>query len=62
MAYYAKISNDEFTVSENTRLMEARQEINVIENDNRMSDEYATLKTAYEDSFTSATLQTLEGE
>lgn len=62
MAHYAKISNQEFTVSESARLMEARQEINVIENDNRMSDEYATLKTAYYDSFTSATLQTLEGE
>lgn len=62
MAYYAKISNQEFTVSEWARLSEARQEINVIEYNNRMSDEYATLKTAYEDSFTSATLQTLQDE
>ena len=62
MAYYAKISNDEFTVSENARLMEARQEIVVIESDNRSSEEYATLKTAYEDSFTSDTLQALQGE
>ena len=62
MAYYAKISNQEFTVSEWARLSEARHEKNVIENDNRMSDEYATLKTAYEDSFTSATLQTLQDE
>lgn len=62
MAYYAKISNDEFTVSERARLMEAKQEKNVIENNNRASEEYATLKTAYYDSFTSATLQTLEGE
>ena len=62
MAYYAKISNDEFTVSENARLMEVRQEIVVIEADNRSSEEYATLKTAYEDSFTSDTLQTLQGE
>ena len=62
MAYYAKISNQEFTVSERARLREARYEKDVIENDNRASDEYATLKTAYEDSFTSATLQTLEGE
>ncbi len=62
MAYYAKISNQEFTVSENTRLKEARQEINVIEYNNRMSDEYATLKTAYKDSFTSATLQNLQDE
>tara|TARA_R100000900_G_scaffold113382_2_gene88457 strand:- start:83 stop:1135 length:1053 start_codon:yes stop_codon:yes gene_type:complete len=62
MAYYAKISNQEFTVSESARLREARHEKDVIENDNRASEEYATLKTAYEDSFTSATLQTLEGE
>ena len=62
MAYYAKISNQEFTVSESARLNEARHEKDVIEHDNRASEEYATLKTAYEDSFTSATLQTLEGE
>ena len=62
MAYYAKISNDEFTVSENARLMEAHQKIVVIESDNSSSEEYATLKTAYEDSFTSDTLQTLQGE
>ena len=62
MAHYAKISNDEFTVSERARLKEAKQEKNVIENNNRASEEYATLKTAYYDSFTSATLQTLEGE
>ena len=62
MAYYAKISNEEFTVSERARLREARYEKDVIENDNRASEEYATLKTAYEESFTSATLQTLEGE
>jgi hypothetical protein len=42
--------------------MEAQSEKNVIEVNNRASEEYATLKTAYEDSFTSATLQTLEGE
>ncbi len=62
MAYYAKISNQEFTVSESARLNEARHEKGVIEANNRASEEYATLKTAYEDSFTSATLQTLEGE
>jgi len=62
MAYYAKISNQEFTVSERARLSEARQEKNVIENDNTMSDEYATLKTAYYDSFTSDTLQALQDE
>jgi len=62
MAHYAKISNEEFTVSERARLREAQSEKNVIEANNRASEEYATLKTAYEESFTSATLQTLEGE
>ena len=62
MAYYAKISNKEFTVSERARLQEAQSEKGVIEANNRASEEYATIKTAYEDSFTSATLQTLEGE
>ena len=62
MAYYAKISNEEFTVSERVRLREAQSEKGAIENSNRASEEYAVLKTAYEDSFTSATLQTLEGE
>lgn len=62
MAYYAKISNDEFTISERARLMEAQSEKGVIEANNVSSDEYAALKTTYDDSFTSATLQTLEGE
>jgi len=62
MAHYAKISNQEFTVSESARLREAQSEKSVIENNNIASEEYATLKTAYENSFTSATLQTLEGE
>ena len=62
MAHYAKISNDEFTVSERARLREAQSEKGVIEANNRASEEYATLKTAYENSFTSSTLQTLEGE
>ena len=51
MAYYAKISNDEFTVSEKIRLREAQIEKSVIEANNRASEEYALLKTAYEDSF-----------
>ena len=62
MAYYAKISNDEFTVSERARLREAQSEKSAIEVNNTESEEYATLKTVYEDSFTSSTLQTLEGE
>tara|TARA_R100001015_G_C4554001_1_gene115241 strand:+ start:97 stop:813 length:717 start_codon:yes stop_codon:yes gene_type:complete len=51
MAHYAKISNDEFTVSEKIRLREAEIEKSVIEANNRASEEYALLKTAYEDSF-----------
>ena len=62
MAYYAKISNDEFTVSERARLMEAIDEKGAIEFNNRASEEYATLKAAYYDSFTSVTLQTLKDE
>ena len=62
MAYYAKISNQEFTVSESARLREAQSEKRVIEANNRASEEYSTLETAYYNSFTSATLQTLEGE
>jgi hypothetical protein len=62
MATYAKISNKEFTVSERARLQDAKDDKNVIEAANKSSAEYAALKTAYEDSFTSATLQTLEGE
>ena len=62
MAYYAKISNEEFTVSERARLMDAQSEKSAIEVNNTESEEYATLKTAYKDSFTSSTLQTLEGE
>jgi len=62
MAHYAKISNEEFTTSERDRLKEAKEEKSVIEDNNRLSEEYVTLKTAYENSFTSATLQTLEGE
>ena len=62
MAYYAKISNEEFTVSERARLREAQSEKGVIEANNRASEEYATLKDAYDNSFTSATLQTLKGE
>ena len=62
MAHYAHISNEQYTVADRTRLQEARGEKDVIEIANRASDEYATLKTAYEDSFTSATLKTLQGE
>ena len=39
MAHYAKISNDEFTVNERARLIEAQNEKNVIEANNKASDE-----------------------
>ena len=62
MAYYAHISNEQYTVADRARLEEARREKDVIETDNRASDEYATLKTAYEDSFTSETLEGLQSD
>jgi len=62
MAHYAHISNEQYTVADRTRLQEARREKDVIETDNRASDEYATLKTAYEDSFTSETLEGLQSD
>ena len=62
MAYYAKISNQEFTVSEYARLSEARQEINVIENDNRASDGYIALNNMYRTKNTSDTLESLQAE
>ena len=62
MAYYAKISNQEFTVSEWARLMEARQEVNVIENDNRASDGYIALNNMYRTKNTSDTLESLQAE
>ena len=62
MAYYAKISNDEFTVSESARLMEARHEKGVIENDNRASDGYIALKNMYDTKHTSDTLESLQAE
>ncbi len=62
MAYYAKISNDEFTVSERARLIEAYSEKNVIENDNRASDGYVALKNMYGTKNTSDTLESLQAE
>ena len=62
MAYYAKISNDEFTVSESARLMEARHEKGVIENDNRASDGYVALYNMYGTKNTSDTLESLQAE
>ena len=62
MAYYAKISNQEFTVSEYARLSEAQQEKNVIEHDNRASDGYVALKNMYYSKNTSDTLEGLQAE
>jgi len=52
MAYYAKISNDEFTVSEWARLSEAQSEKGAIEADNTASDGYVAV------SYTHLTLPT----
>lgn len=62
MAYYAKISNEEFTVAERARLQEIQDEINVIEADNRASDGYVALKNIYHSKNTSDTLETLQAE
>ena len=62
MAYYAKISNQEFTVSEYARLREAQQEKNVIEHDNRASDGYVALYNMYGTKNTSDTLEGLQAE
>jgi hypothetical protein len=62
MAYYAKISNEEFTVAERARLIEAQSEKNVIENDNRASDGYVALKNMYDTKYTSDTLESLQAE
>ena len=62
MAHYAKISNEEFTVSERARLQEAQSEKSAIIASNIATDEYAALQEVYMNSFTSETLQTLESE
>jgi len=62
MAYYAKISNQEFTVAERARLREALNEKDVIENDNRASDGYVALKNMYDTKNTSDTLKSLQAE
>ena len=62
MAYYAKISNEEFTVNEIARLREALNEKDVIENDNRASDGYVALENMYDTKHTSDTLESLQAE
>lgn len=62
MAYYAHISNEQYTVADRARLEEARREKDVIETANRASDEYADLREAYLNSFTSETLEGLQSD
>jgi hypothetical protein len=62
MAYYAHISNEQYTVADRARLEEARREKDVIETANRASDEYADLKETYLNSFTSETLEGLQSD
>ena len=59
MAYYAHISNEQYTVADRARLEEARREKDVIETANRASDEYADLRETYGNS--PSTSETLEG-
>jgi hypothetical protein len=59
MAYYAHISNEQYTVADRARLEEARGEKDVIETANRASDEYADLRETYGNS--PSTSETLEG-
>ena len=47
MAYYAKISNKEFTVSERARLIEAQKERTVIEDANTATPEFQNLVDIY---------------
>ena len=62
MAYYAKISNAEFTVTERARLQEVQNEISVIESDNRASSGYIALENMYHSKNTSDTLEALQAE
>ena len=62
MAYYAKISNEEFTVSEWARLSEAQSEKGAIEADNTASDGYVALQNMFKTKGTSDTLENLQAE
>ena len=53
MAYYAKISNEEFTISERARLIEAEKERSVIEDANTSTSEYQSLVDIYLESMKS---------
>ena len=62
MAHYAKISNLEFTITERARLEEVTREIDVIQSDNRASDEYIALRDLYGTKNTSETLESLKND
>ena len=62
MAYYAHISNEQFTVADRARLEEARREKDVIIHDNMDSEEYKATKDLYSSKNTSDTLKTLQSD
>ena len=62
MAYYAKISNEEFTVSEIASLGVAYGQKWSIEADNKASDGYIALENMYNTKHTSDTLESLQAE
>ena len=62
MAYYAHISNEQFTVADRARLGEARGEKDAIINNNMDSEEYKATKDLYSSKNTSDTLKTLQSD
>ena len=62
MAYYAHISNEQYTVADRARLEEARGEKDVIINDNMTSDGYKAIKDLYYGKNTSDTLESLQSD
>lgn len=61
MAHYAKISNEEFTVSQRARISEIYKEIDIIKLDNRASDGYIAVKNVL-DAKTNDTLIQLQSD
>lgn len=61
MAHYAKISNEEFTVSQRARISEIYKEIGIIKYDNRASDGYIAVKSVL-DAKTNDTLIQLQSD
>jgi hypothetical protein len=62
MAYYAKISNKEFTVSQKARISEIHKEINIIKYENRASDGYIAVKNVLDAKTHSDTLIALKSD